>query len=264
MTSSLYVEYLYSDPSAQMGAKLSSEQFVIGCHPSSCSDRDTSLVMSAPLQIVLGTLALSLIHALIPGHWLPLVTVGKAEGWSRQETLWITALTGSAHTVSTLLIGVAVGLLGYQFAYNYEIVTHLVAPAALIGLGLVYLSKPLRQRLSLGCSQGDSHSVEVTVSRSGRNKATTVMALAVAMFFLPCLEISAFYLSAGALGWLGIALVSGVYPVVTVLGMVLVVNWGWQSAKPFSAAISTWNLSGYALTGLILIVLGFLTLFIDM
>ncbi|MGB3135947.1 MAG: hypothetical protein WBB18_03985, partial [Nodosilinea sp.] len=158
----------------------------------------------------------------------------------------------------------AVGLLGYQFAYNYEIVTHLVAPAALIGLGLVYLSKPLRQRLSLGCSQGDSHSVEVTVSRSGRNKATTVMALAVAMFFLPCLEISAFYLSAGALGWLGIALVSGVYPVVTVLGMVLVVNWGWQSAKPFSAAISTWNLSGYALTGLILIVLGFLTLFIDM
>ncbi|MBW4485682.1 MAG: hypothetical protein KME14_24400 [Tildeniella torsiva UHER 1998/13D] len=219
--------------------------------------------MSAHLQIVLGTLALSLIHALIPGHWLPLVTVGKAEGWSRQETLWVTALAGSAHTVSTLLIGVAVGLLGYQFAHNYDIVTHLVAPAVLIGLGLVYLSKPLRQRLSLGRSQDKSNSVEATVSRSGRSKVTTVMALAVNMFFSPCLEIGAFYLSAGALGWLGIALVSGVYPVVTVLGMVLVVNWSWQSTKSFSAAISTWNLNGHALTGVILIILGFLTLFID-
>lgn len=220
--------------------------------------------MFASLQIVLGTLALSLIHALIPGHWLPLVTVGKAEGWSRQETLWVTALAGFAHTVSTLLIGVVVGLLGYQFAYNYEIVTHLAAPAVLIGLGLAYLSKPLRQGISSGSSKGKSHHAVATVSCSGHSKATTVMALTSTMFFSPCLEIGAFYLSAGALGWLGIALVSGVYPVVTVLGLVLVVNWSWQSAKPFSAAISTWNLSGHALTGLILVVLGFLTLFIDM
>ncbi|MGG6239307.1 hypothetical protein [Leptolyngbya sp. KIOST-1] len=219
--------------------------------------------MSASLQIVLGTLALSLIHPLIPSHWLPFVALGKAEGWSRQETLWITALTGSAHTVSTLLIGVAVGLLGYQFADYYDIVTHLVAPAVLIGLGLVYLSKPLRQRCVPCCSPDESHPVVATVSPSGRSKVAAVVAIASAMFFSPCLEIGAFYLSAGALGWQGIALVSGVYPVVTVLGMVLVVNWSWQRAKSLSAAIPTWNLSGHTSTGLVLVVLGFLTFFID-
>lgn len=111
--------------------------------------------------------------------------MGKAEGWSRQETLWITALTGSARTVSTLLIGVAVGLLGYQFADYYDIVTHLVAPAVLMGLGLVYLSKPLRQRCIPCCSQHESHPGEVTVSPSGRSKVTAVVAIASAMFFSP-------------------------------------------------------------------------------
>ncbi|MBE9156470.1 hypothetical protein IQ265_06450 [Nodosilinea sp. LEGE 06152] len=220
--------------------------------------------MSVSLQIVLGTLALSLIHALIPGHWLPFVTVGKAEGWSRQETLWVTALAGFAHTVSTLLIGVAVGLLAYRYADYYDIVTHLVAPAVLIGLGLVYLSKSLHQLFPLSSSQSKSHHAVATVGRSGRSKATTVMALASTMLFSPCLEIGALYLSAGALGWQGIALVSGVYSVVTVLGMVLVVNWSWQRAKSFSATIHTWNLRGHTLTGLILVVLGFLTFFIDM
>ena len=264
MTSSLYVEYLYSDPNDQMWAKPPLLQFVTRYHPSSSFAQDKSLFMSAPLQIVLGTLALSLIHALIPGHWLPLVTVGKAEGWSRQETLWITALTGSAHTVSTLLIGVAVGLLGYQFADYYDIVTHLVAPAVLIGLGLVYLGKALRQHFSQTRCQDKHAPIAAVAGRSDRSKWVIIVTLATAMLFSPCIEIGAFYLSAGALGWLGIALVSGVYPAVTVLGMVLVVNWSWQRAKSFSAAITTWNLSGHALTGLILIVLGFLTFFIDM
>lgn len=221
--------------------------------------------MSAPFQIVLGTLALSLIHPLIPSHWLPFVALGKAEGWSRRETLWITALTGSAHTVSTLLIGVAVGLLGYQFANSYDIVTHLVAPAVLIGLGLVYLSKPLRRQRSVSCcSLDESHPLEATVSSFGHSKVTAVVVIASAMFFSPCLEIGALYLSAGALGWRGIALVSAVYPVITVLGMVLVVNWSWQRSELLSAAIiPTWNLSGHASTGLILVVLGFLTFFID-
>ena len=219
--------------------------------------------MSASLQILLGTLALSLIHALIPSHWLPLVTVGKAEGWSRLETLWITAVTGLAHTVSTLLIGIAVGLLGYQLDEYYKLVTHLVAPIVLIGLGLVYLSRPLRQRFSSESAQYEHAPVAAISGDSDHSKWAVVMTLTTAMFFSPFIGIGAFYLSAGALGWFGIALVSGVYLIVTVLGMVLIVNWSWHRAEQFSAAIPTWNLSGHALTGVVLIVLGFVTLFID-
>ena len=219
--------------------------------------------MSATIQILFGTLALSLIHALIPSHWLPLVTVGKTEGWSRPETLWITAITGFAHTVSTLLIGIAVGLLGYQLDYKYELVPHLVAPIMLIGLGLVYLSQPLRQRFSSEFAQHDHAPMSPISDDSGHSKWAVVITLATAMFFSPFVGIGAFYLSAGALGWFGIALVSGVYLIVTVLGMVLIVNWSWHRTHQFTAAIPTWNLNGHALTGAVLIALGVVTFFID-
>ena len=219
--------------------------------------------MSASLQILLGTLALSLIHASLPSHWLPLVTIGKTEGWSRPETLWITAVTGLAHTTSTLLIGIAVGLLGYQLDYYYELVTHLVAPIVLIGLGLVYLSQPLRQRFSSEFAQHDHAPMSPISDDSGHSKWAVVITLATAMFFSPFVGIGAFYLSAGALGWFGIALVSGVYLIVTVVGMVLIVNWSWHRTHQFTAAIPTWNLDGHALTGTVLIVLGVVTFFID-
>ena len=38
-------------------------------------------------QLFLGSLLLSLIHATIPNHWLPVVAVGKAEKWTMNETL---------------------------------------------------------------------------------------------------------------------------------------------------------------------------------
>ena len=38
------------------------------------------------IQVLLGSLLLSVIHALIPNHWLPIVAVSKAQQWTRTET----------------------------------------------------------------------------------------------------------------------------------------------------------------------------------
>jgi cadmium resistance protein CadD (predicted permease) len=51
------------------------------------------------------------------------------------------------------------------------------------------------------------------------------------MFFSPCIEIEAYYFTAGILGWLGIAIVSIVYLIVTVLGMLLLVDLGRKGAE---------------------------------
>ncbi|MBD2651993.1 hypothetical protein H6G45_00505 [Synechocystis sp. FACHB-383] len=221
--------------------------------------------MPTLIQILFGTLALSFIHASIPSHWLPLVTIGKTVGWSRAETLWITAITGFVHITSTLLIGIAVGLLGYQLGDNYKIVTHLIAPIVLIGLGLGYLSHPLRQRFLSSSAQHDHDhvSVEAIAGSSDHSKWGIVMTLSAAMFVSPCLEIGAFYLSAGGGGWLGIVLVSTVYSLVTVLGMLMIVNWSWHKTEPFLAAFDDWNLDSHVLTGAILIALGCFTFFIN-
>jgi nickel/cobalt exporter len=88
-----------------------------------------------------GHMAFSLIHILIPTNWVPLVAISKAEDWSRQKTLWTTAITGSTHTINTLLLGVVVGLLSYHLADNYETLTQLLTPLVLVGLGVFYLSQ---------------------------------------------------------------------------------------------------------------------------
>ncbi|NIV15601.1 MAG: hypothetical protein GWN62_31380, partial [Aliifodinibius sp.] len=80
-------------------------------------------------------MTLSLIHAAIPNHWLPLVAIGKSEDWDIKETLTFTGVAGLAHTLSTIIIGILVGLAGYTLSEHYTIITQWIAPIILIGLG---------------------------------------------------------------------------------------------------------------------------------
>ncbi len=49
------------------------------------------------IQVFLASLLLSVIHASIPNHWLPLIAIGKSEKWSHSETMFGTVVTGFAH-----------------------------------------------------------------------------------------------------------------------------------------------------------------------
>lgn len=53
-------------------------------------------------QIFIGSLILSILHALIPNHWLPLIAVGRTENWTQNQTLLTTIITGA------VLIGLGV------------------------------------------------------------------------------------------------------------------------------------------------------------
>lgn len=57
------------------------------------------------IQIILGSILLTVIHAFVPNHWIPLLAIGKVEHWSRRETLSATAIAGLALTLSTIIIG---------------------------------------------------------------------------------------------------------------------------------------------------------------
>jgi hypothetical protein len=207
-------------------------------------------------QVLLGSLLLSVIHALIPNHWLPLVAIGRAEGWSRPETLAITGITGLAHVTSTILIGVVAGLLGHELSTRYAAVATVAAPAILIGLGVVYLA------LDLGGRHRQHHHFEARRRGGKASRLSLVASLCVGMFFSPCLEIEAYYFSAGALGWPVILTVSVVYLLVTVGGMVVLVDLGLKGA----ARIQSHFLEHHekAVTGLLLIGLGVLAYFVEL
>lgn len=177
-------------------------------------------------QILLGSLALSLLHAAIPSHWLPLVSLARSEHWTRRRTALVTAAAGAAHTASTILIGVLVGLVGTTLAATYGPVLRHVAPAILVAVGVAYAATGLR-----GGHHHHHHDAPIDAASSRRRTGALVASLMVAMFFSPCLEIEAYYLNAALYGWKAIAVVSTVYFVVTVAGMVALVELGLRGAR---------------------------------
>lgn len=210
--------------------------------------------ISGILQIILGSFALSIVHAMIPNHWLPLIAISKAEGWGRSDTVWITTVAAGAHTLSTIIIGIAVGLAGYRLSASYEFVTRTVAPSILIILGLIYIIIEIQ-------AKGHYHHHVKIISGDRKSKMAMMASLSVAMFFSPCLEIEAYYFTAGTLGWRGIWAVSLVYFFATIAGIVLLVLLGRRGIDRLN-----WHFLEHhekALTAVILITVGILAFFVD-
>lgn len=210
-------------------------------------------------QIFIGSLILSLIHVLIPNHWVPLVTVSKTEKWSRNQTLWATTITGFSHTLSTIIIGIIIGIIGYKLSWIYHSVTTVAAPAILGGLGIIYIVLDLRSNLRH--HHHHHHHLAVNSADASRSKWRAILAtLSVAMFLTPCIEIEAYYFQAGTIGWHGIFMVSAVYLLVTVNAMIILVSLGLKGIQTFNLHFLEHHEKGLA--GLVLIALGFLAFFV--
>ncbi len=205
------------------------------------------------IQLIIGSFVLSIIHAAIPNHWIPLVTIGKAGKWSRSETLWITAITGCAHVISTILVGIIVGFFGYKFSSAYELVPKLVAPLILVIMGVISIIIDLKRNHH----HKDLLKTDVMYKKT---KLAIITSLSIAMFFSPCIEIEAYYFTAGTFGWLGITVVSIIYFIVTVSGMLLLVDLGRKGVEKIK-----WQFLEHhekKIIGIVLIVLGIFSYFI--
>jgi hypothetical protein len=200
------------------------------------------------IQILLSSIALSIIHAAIPNHWMPLVAIGNSEHWNMRETLTATGLAGLAHVLSTIIIGIGVGWAGYALYSEYEWVIYSIAPAILIILGIIYLVWNHNHR----------HDHFHGVAESTGSKVSVIGSLVVAMFFSPCLELETYYFTAGMYGWEAIILVSAIYLIVTVSGMMLFVYLGLKGLQRFN--LKSFEEHEKAITGWILILIGIITL----
>jgi nickel/cobalt transporter (NicO) family protein len=210
-------------------------------------------------QIFVGSLILSTIHALIPNHWLPLIAVGKTEKWTRNQTLLATVITGMAHTLSTIIIGIVVGLIGYKLATRYAIISVTIAPGILIALGLVYIF-----RYFYGMHHHD-HDHELHADLNGkvekRSRWVVILtSLSIAMFLTPCIEIEAYYFQAGTIGWAGIFIVSAVYLIITIVIMLALVSLGMKGVQTFKSHFLEHHEKG--ITGAVLVALGILAWFV--
>lgn len=197
-------------------------------------------------HILIGSLLLSIVHALIPNHWIPLVAVSRSERWSRAETVWVTAVTGSAHTLSTSLLGIIIGVVGYRLSASYQVIMRFVAPLVLVAIGLVYVVGQVRH--------SRHHHYPSVTGNPKRTKSAIISSLAFAMFFSPCMEVEGYFFAAGAYGMVGIATVAVVYSVVTISGMVLFVDLARRGIQRIQSSFLEHN--EQYVTGAVLIALG--------
>ncbi len=205
------------------------------------------------LNVIAGATILSVLHSFIPSHWLPIVVIGKSEGWSRNEILGFTVILSISHTLSTVIIGLLIGIVGYTLSQYQEMLARFIASVVLVALGLWYITRHFNIH-----NPHAHHGIEV---RKG-SKLKIISWLSTVMFFSPCIEIEAYYLSAGSMGWMPILAVSLIYVVITLVLMeffVFLALKGMEVVKILHRLEHNENL----ITGIILVILGGVNLFVE-
>ncbi|MEW6481562.1 MAG: hypothetical protein AB1397_00900 [bacterium] len=181
--------------------------------------------------------------------------ISRTEKWSRIETSWITGIIAIPHIISTILIGIIIGIIGYKLSSSNEFVMRIAAPLILVAIGVIYAYLGFR-----GTGQHHHQNAIKINALAKKSKLAIILPLATALFS-PCVPIGSYFFVAGAKGWFGIAMVSAIYLIVTILGMVLMVNLGLKGIEKIK-----WHFlerHEKLITGIILIALGVLIYFIE-
>ena len=202
-------------------------------------------------SIVTGSLIISLLHAVIPNHWLPAIAIGRKEGWTLQEITYVTLISALAHGTSTILLGLILSYLGAELADTVNHFTHIIAPSILVIMGLFFIYRHHKHK--------HFHLSEEIKQKKSKTKIIT--ALVIAMFFSPCMEIEAFFLLAGAQAKLFVCSIAGMYLLITATGMVLLVQYAYKGLLKLNWHSLEHNAG--IITGVTLVATGIITFFIS-
>lgn len=201
-------------------------------------------------SIITGALIISLLHAVIPNHWLPVIAIGRKEGWSLQEITKVTLVCALAHGVSTILIGVLLGFVGAKLDAAVLNFTNIIAPVILIAIGLLFIYRHHRHK---------HFHIDGDLKKK-KSKSAIITALVIAMFFSPCMEIEAYFLLAGTYQpWL-IWFIAAMYLTITTAGMLLLVRFAYKGILKLNWHSLEHNAG--IITGVTLVATGILSFFI--
>lgn len=202
-------------------------------------------------SIITGSLIISLLHAVIPNHWLPVIAIGRKENWTTPEVVKITLICALAHGISTILIGVILSLIGARLGDEFFQFTKLFAPILLILLGFYFIYRHHKHK---------HFHINGDVQKQ-KTKTAIITTLVVAMFFSPCMEIEAYFLLAGTYGiWL-VAMIALLYLSITTTGMVLLVRYAYKGLLKLNWHSLEHNAG--IITGFTLLATGIISFFIQ-
>jgi hypothetical protein len=203
------------------------------------------------VSILVGSLLISLLHGLIPSHWLPVIAIGRKENWGLVETEKITFIAGLAHVLSTVIIGIFFGVIGLQLSDSLKSYTHIIAPSVLILIGFYFIRQHYVHH----------HFHLQNQKTAGKPKREIIAALLLAMFLSPCLEIEGYFLLAGSYGWWLVVAIAVLYSVVSISGMMIWIRLAYKGLLKLNW--HKWEHNAGLISGGVLIATGVLSFFIS-
>lgn len=160
-------------------------------------------------------------------------------------------MAGLSHVISTIVIGLLLGLIGEELAAHLEHFTHVIAPSILILIGLYFIREHYRH-----------HHFEVEKEKlQKKTKSSIITALVIAMFLSPCMEIEAYFLLAGTRGWYVMAMIAIMYSTITIVGMLIWVRIVYKGLLKLNW--HKWEHNAGIITGLTLVATGIISFFIQ-
>lgn len=191
----------------------------------------------------------ALVHVAIPTHWLPFVLVGRAQGWRLARVLGAATAAAAGHILTTSVAGVLILMAGRFMEQWIQGVLHYAAAALLFGFGLFYLARALQRRVALA---GVTDPMAAAPARVGDRAAWWGVVGALALS--PGEVLLSFYLTADTHGWPGLALLSAMFLIGTLAGMVALISLTWAGMAHFRMD----RLARYesAILGAVLVTLG--------
>lgn len=201
--------------------------------------------------VIAGTVLLALVHALIPNHWLPLVAVARAENWKPKEVTMITFFAALAHVTGTIILGVILGIIGKELEAKYGNTIYVASAVLLIVFGLIYFTVNLPHH---------HHSGQKDITAYKRSKRKWIAIFIIMMFLSPCLEVESLFLSAGAYGMGIVGLMSILYGIVSISGILILVTLGYRGINLLPGHFIEHNEK--RISGAVLIIVGIVSFFL--
>lgn len=159
---------------------------------------------------------ISFFHALIPSHWLPITVISKNAGWSKALTLRATFYLGFAHVLSTVLLCLCISFLGQTLFDKYSNRFDQFSGVLLIAYGFFFIYRHYKHH--------HFHFSAESLDKKNSSFNALMVQLLVIMFFSPCLEVVAIFFNAGKFGFAIVALLTFVYAVISISGMLIWIN----------------------------------------
>lgn len=210
---------------------------------------------------LISALLISVLHGLIPGHWLPFLALAKQKNWSITTTLRYTSMAATAHAMGTIIIGLFVyfatiwGNSSFTRLESYfpngmsKLPFEKTGGLLLIFMGIFFLYRHHKHK--------HFHFPMESVKKESKWLLGSVL---LSLFLSPCMEIEVYFATLAPRGFTVILFLMAVYTLATWISMTAGVYMGYSGMKRWNSHRLEHNVG--IVSGIIMIGSGLMLMFL--